>query len=374
MRFKLPARLNKRAGKPANVPSDDQPRHNRWSPLLSWIITGIVVMVLVATGLWLPDQVGADSVPTAGTDGLTGNNGGILGNLPGYVPQVTTEAIFRNTDPHTDISTNYRTAVTEYTVAIGDSIFGIAKKFNLKPDSILWANEDSLSGGVDYLSVGMKLNIPPTDGVYYQWKEGDKLDAIAGKYRADPENIVLWVGNNVDITNPLFTAGDYVMIPGGRGEYKQWVVPVIPTGKNGAVRTLAGPGACTVTGYVLLGTGKFIWPAGNHSLSGNDYWDGHQGIDIAAGEGAPIYAADNGTIVYAGWNPNGYGNLVMIDHGNGYATLYAHLSAINVACAVGVAQGQVIGYAGSTGNSTGAHLHFELRYQGGTINPWTMLP
>jgi murein DD-endopeptidase MepM/ murein hydrolase activator NlpD len=164
------------------------------------------------------------------------------------------------------------------------------------------------------------------------------------------------------------------MIPGGIGEYKQWVVPVVPTGKNGAVATLSGPGACTVLGYVLIGTNNFIWPAGNHYLSGNDYWDGHQGIDIAVGDGAPIYAADNGTIVYAGWNPNGYGNLVMIDHGTGYATLYAHLSAVNVSCAVGVAQGQVIGYGGSTGNSTGPHLHFELRYNGGTINPWTMLP
>jgi hypothetical protein len=297
-----------------------------------------------------------------------------LGNLPGYIPQQTSEAIFRNTDHHTEIAAEYRTSVVEYTVDIGDSIFGIAKQFNIKPDSILWANEETLSGGVDYLSVGMVLNIPPTDGVYYLWKEGDKLDAVAAKYSADPEDVILWVGNDVDITNPVFEKGDHVMIPGGKGEYKQWVVPVIPTGKNGAVATLSGPGACTVLGYVLIGTGSFGWPAGNHFLSGNDYWDGHQGIDIAAGDGAPIYAADNGTIVYAGWNPNGYGNLVMIDHGNGYSTLYAHLSAVNVSCAVGVAKGQVIGYGGSTGNSTGAHLHFELRYQGGTINPWTMLP
>jgi len=373
MRFNVPQFFKK---KEAASDSEQQPNpllKKRWSAVLSWGITGVVVVSLVAVGLWLPDKVGADAIPTTTVDGSNGNNGGVLGSLPGYVPQVTSEAIFRNTDHHTDIAADYRTAAVEYTVDIGDSIFGIAKQFDVKPDSLLWANEETLSGGVDYLSVGMKLNIPPTDGVYYLWKEGDKLDVVAARYRADPEDIILWVGNDVDITNPDFKPGNYVMIPGGKGEYKQWVVPVIPTGKNGAVQTLAGPGSCTVMGYVLIGTGSFIWPTGNRFLSGNDYWDGHQGIDIAAGEGAPIYAADNGTIVYAGWNPNGYGNLVMIDHGNGYATLYAHLSAVNVSCAVGVAKGQVVGYGGSTGNSTGAHLHFELRYGGGTINPWTML-
>jgi murein DD-endopeptidase MepM/ murein hydrolase activator NlpD len=372
MRLKIPQLFKK---KNRNDPSDQtltaQPEKRRWKFQLSWVVTTIVVLGLAAVALWMPDQVGADMTPA--TDNSLGNNGGALGGLPGYEPQITAEAIFRNTDNHTDISSEYRTEVTEYSVDSGDSIFGIAKKFSLEPESILWANEETLSMGVDYLSVGMNLKVPPTDGIYYQWKEGDKLDAVAGKYSVTVDDILLWVGNDLDLTNPSFDAGDYVMIPGGVGEYTQWVVPVIPTGKNGAVATLSGPGACTVMGYVLIGTNTFIWPAGNRSLSGNDYWDGHQGIDIAAGEGAPIYASDNGTVVYAGWNANGYGNTVMIDHGTGYSTLYAHLSAVNVACAVGVAQGQVIGYGGSTGNSTGPHLHFELRYQGGTINPWTML-
>ncbi|MBN2257899.1 MAG: peptidoglycan DD-metalloendopeptidase family protein [Anaerolineaceae bacterium] len=343
----------------------------RWVTQLSWLLTAIVIIGLASIALWMPEQVGAISAPAG--DEMQGNNGGALGGLPVYEPQVTAEAIFRNTDNHTDISAEYRTDVIEYVVDSGDSIFRIAKQFNLKPESVLWANEDSLFMGVDYLSVGMNLKIPPTDGIYYEWKENDQLDAVAGKYNVTPDDILLWVGNDVDLTNPGFSAGDYIMIPGGVGEYKQWVVPVIPTGKNGAVATLSGPGACSVMGYVLIGTNTFIWPAGNRSISGNDYWEGHQGIDISAGLGAPIYAADNGTVVYAGWNPNGYGNTVMIDHGTGYSTLYAHLSAVNVACAVGVAQGQVIGYGGSTGNSTGPHLHFEIRYQGGTINPWTLL-
>jgi murein DD-endopeptidase MepM/ murein hydrolase activator NlpD len=348
-----------------------RPTSKRWPMLISWAATALIVFALISTALWMPEEVGA--APVQITAGEQGNNGGALGNLPGYEPLVTPEAIFRTNDHHTDLSAQYRTSAIDYTVDSGDSIFGISKNFDLKPESILWANEDTLSMGVDYLSVGMTLKIPPTDGIFYQWKEGDQLGAVAGKYAVKPDDILLWVSNNLDLLNPEIKPGDYIMIPGGIGEYTQWVVPVIPTGKNGAVATLSGPGACTVMGYVLIGTNNFIWPAGNRSISGNEYWDGHQGIDIAAGEGAPIYASDNGTVVYAGWNNNGYGNMVMIDHGTGYATLYAHLSAVNVSCAVGVAQGQVIGYGGSTGNSTGPHLHFELRYNGGTINPWTML-
>jgi hypothetical protein len=371
MRPKKPSLPKPEVELPGEETPVEQPRPKRWHMLVSWAVTAVVVFCLIAVALWMPEEVGAQPVATTST--LEGNNGGSLGYLPGYELQVTPEAIFRYTDHHTDLTAQYRTGVTDYTVDSGDSIFGISKRFNLEPESVLWANEETLSLGVDYLSVGMGLKIPPTDGIYYQWKEGDRLDAVAAKYSVKSDDILLWVSNNLDILNPEIKPGDFIMIPGGIGEYTQWVVPVIPTGKNGAVATLSGPGACTVMGYVLIGTNTFIWPAGNRSISGNDYWDGHQGIDIAAGDGAPIYASDNGTVVYAGWNANGYGNTVMIDHGTGYATLYAHLSAVNVACAVGVAQGQVIGYGGSTGNSTGPHLHFELRYNGGTINPWTLL-
>ena len=97
------------------------------------------------------------------------------------------------------------------------------------------------------------------------------------------------------------------------------------------------------------------------------------GVDLGTVEGGPIYAADGGTVIYAGAIGGGYGIMVMIDHGTGYQTLYAHLSAVNVSCGQGVSQGQVIGYGGSTGNSTGAHLHFELRYGGGYVNPWQVL-
>ena len=100
---------------------------------------------------------------------------------------------------------------------------------------------------------------------------------------------------------------------------------------------------------------------------------GHQAIDAQCFQGDSIFASDSGVVIYAGAISGGYGNLVAIDHQNGYLTLYAHLSGFNVACGQSVSQGQVIGFCGSTGNSTGAHLHFEVRQNGGFINPWHVL-
>lgn len=135
-----------------------------------------------------------------------------------------------------------------------------------------------------------------------------------------------------------------------------------------------GAGACPGGYEGVYGTGSFIWPAINRTISGNDYWSGHLALDIGAALGEPISAADSGVVVFAGWSTGGYGYAVAIDHGNGYQTLYAHLSKVNVSCGQSVSQGQTIGLAGSTGNSTGAHLHFEIRYQGGFVNPWYVLP
>lgn len=124
----------------------------------------------------------------------------------------------------------------------------------------------------------------------------------------------------------------------------------------------------------VIGSGAFVWPADSHSLSGNDYGPNHPGIDIAAGEGSPVYAADSGVVRMEGGDDSGYGNVIQIDHGNGYSTLYAHLSVIGVHACQGVDAGQWIGSAGNTGNSDGAHLHFEVTQDGLYISPWIVLP
>jgi LysM repeat protein len=294
--------------------------------------------------------------------------------LPDFVAQSEIPAVSRQTSLHTIIPNRPGEEVRDYTVAQGDSVFEIASKFSIKPETLLWANYDLLNDNPDMISVDMPLKVPPVDGVLYQWKEGDTVDSVAASFEADPQAILSFPGNNIDLTNPVVQPGTWVMVPGGHREFRQWIIPVIPRGRAGVSRELYGAGACEGSFDGAYGTGGFIWPAGNHVISGNDYWSGHLGVDIGAGEGTPIYAADSGVVVFAGWANGGYGNMVMIDHGNGYQTLYAHMSQVVAGCGRSVSQGQTIGYSGSTGNSTGAHLHFEVRYEGGFVSPWYVLP
>jgi len=258
----------------------------------------------------------------------------------------------------------------EYRVSRGDSIFAISKAFNLEPETVLWANYDVLQDDPHSLKPGQVLKIPPADGIYYQWKENDTLESVATEFKASVDDLLNFPGNDIDLANPKVDSGSWVMIPGGKREFVQWLVPTVASGASGTSST--SQSACPAG---AVGSGSFIWPADNHFLSGNDYWSGHLGIDIAAGEGAPVYAADSGVVTMAqsGYN-YGYGNVIQIDHGNGYSTIYAHLSVLGVGVCTSVGAGQWIGASGNTGNSQGAHLHFEVRQGGGFINPWFVLP
>jgi murein DD-endopeptidase MepM/ murein hydrolase activator NlpD len=293
-------------------------------------------------------------------------------SLPNYQSIDNDFALIRYANPITIIPTRARTEATTYTIQTGDSVFGIAQYFDLTPETILWANKDTMNDDPHMISVGNELRIPPTNGVYYQWQEGDTLESVAGKFKVDVDAILDWTPNKIDRTNPVIEPGTYVMVPGGQREFQQWVVPTIPRGPAGVNSTI--PGACDTSAGGAYGTGTFIWPTNNRFISGNDYWSGHLAIDIGAMTGDSVFASDSGVVVYAGGISGGYGNMVMIDHGNGYQTLYAHLSSIVTRCGASVYQGDVIGYAGSTGNSTGPHLHFEVRYMGGFLNPHYVLP
>jgi hypothetical protein len=294
--------------------------------------------------------------------------------LPQLTEPLKVNSIPRETNLHTVIPTRARQDILEHTVETGDSVFGIANDYGLEPESVLWANYTLLNDNPDQLSPGMILNIPPTDGVLYEWQEGDTLQGVADMFEAQLDDILGWSGNKFDLTNPVVENNSLVMLPGGHREFKQWIVPTIPRGRAGVSSSLYGGGTCPGGYEGAYGTGGFIWPADNHYLSGNDYWSGHLAIDIAAGSGARIYAADSGVVVFAGSALGGYGNMVVIDHGNGYQSLYAHLSSVGVRCGQSVLQGQYIASAGNTGYSTGPHLHFEIRYLGGFINPWYVLP
>lgn len=358
--------------------SIDDKQVRTWQFWVSWIFTGILVALLVSILYWQPimaselaERTGNGNNPAAAIGEVADPSTAALANMPYFTIQEGEPSLVRNPETQTIAPTRPRSKPVFYEVEIGDAVFSIAKKYNIDPETLLWSNYDVLKDDPHSLSPGQTLVIPPTDGILYEWQEGDSIEKVARDFKASADDILNWSGNSLDLTNPQIDVGDVVMIPGGQREFQQWVVPTYAVGRSGTNANL--PGGCEITGGIG-GTGFFIWPADNHYLSGNDFWSGHLAIDIAAGTGAPIYAADTGVVVFAGWDSNGYGNVVMIDHLNGHHTLYAHLNSINVYCGSNPMQGQVIGYAGSTGNSTGPHLHFEVRYWGGFLNPWTVLP
>ncbi len=349
---------------------------------LSWGITICLAILLIAFGVyrvygmaWLPigNQQPATVSSTPGfVQAIPTRQLPVM--MPAFDPALILNGIVPAADSHTTSPTRPREKGEDYTVESGDSVFSIATDFNIKPETLLWSNYAALNDNPDMISIGLDLIIPPIDGVYYKWQDGDTLQGVASRFKANVDDILSYPGNGLDMTNPVIKPGDYIMIPGGSREFRQWLVPTIPRGKAGVAATVLGPGACDTSEGGYYGSGTFIWPTGTHFISGNDYASWHLGIDIGAAMGSPVYASDSGMVVYSGWSNQGYGNMIMIDHGNGYQTLYGHLSVLEVSCGQGVLQGNLIALSGSTGNSTGPHLHFEVRYMGGFINPHFVLP
>lgn len=355
------------------VEKDKRTINNKWLAPFLWGLAALMVAILVF--ILIQFFAPAKNTTTAAAefaDLTQPASASLPAELPTYENQDQEDALIRYANPRTIIPTRARKEAITYTIQSGDSVFGIAQKFNIKPETILWANKDTLNDDPHMISVGQELRIPPTDGVYYEWKEGDTLQSVADFLKVDPESILDWTPNKLDRSNPVIAANTYVMVPGGQREFQQWVVPTFARGPAGVNNSI--PGSCDTSAGGAYGTGTFIWPTGSTFISGNDFWSGHLAIDIGAMLGQTVYASDSGVVVYAGSISGGYGNMVMIDHGNGYSTLYAHLSAITVRCGASVYQGGPIGAAGSTGNSTGPHLHFEVRYFGGFINPHFVLP
>jgi murein DD-endopeptidase MepM/ murein hydrolase activator NlpD len=344
------------------------------SPLywLSWFVALLMLawlgfVVLRQTGLVKAAAASSSAEVVQAQPESIPAGAGETAALPDFSRPIGPVAVDRDTQLHTIIPDRPRTAPQTYTVEAGDSVFGIALKFKLKPETVLWANYRLLNDNPNMLSVSQDLTIPAANGVLYDVKKGDTLESVAAKFKATLEDIISWPGNHIDIAEPKLAAGSTIMIPNGQREMQTWVVPTIWRANSGANKSIST--GCDTSGVNVMGTGYFMWPADNHGVSGNDFWSGHLGIDIAAGTGAPIYASDSGVVVYAASIGGGYGLMVMIDHGNGFHTLYAHNSDIVVRCGQGVTKGQVISHAGSTGNSTGSHLHFEIRYGGMFVNP-----
>ena len=291
------------------------------------------------------------------------------------------DGIARSAQIHTNIPSRPRNEITTYTVQEGDTVFGIAEKFGLDPQTILWGNYEILLDDPHSLRPGQELNILPVDGVYWQWLGGLSFGAWAEFYGVTAADIIEYPGNNIDAKsigdyeNANIPVETWLIIPNGKRDFVSWSAPLGVTRENPASARVLGAGACDPVSGGAVGYGYYVYPTNKHYLSGFDYSTktNHLGLDFAGNEGEGVYAADAGVIVYAGWNDYGYGNMIMIDHGNGFQSLYAHLSALNVGCGQSVGQGEGIGAVGSTGRSSGSHLHFELM-AGMKVNPWDYLP
>ncbi|MCU0489745.1 MAG: LysM peptidoglycan-binding domain-containing M23 family metallopeptidase [Anaerolineales bacterium] len=346
----------------------------------------IVVLVILAWLVWqrffqpsaqatgpAPTLPTLSEQPTAQPARVDAESLVALSPLAKTSPYLGNEGIIRQTDVRTIIPERPRQEVITYTVQRDDTLFAIADAFGLKPETILWGNFETLQDNPHLLKPDQVLNILPIDGTYYQWNPNDNLGAVASFFGVDPESILEYPGNNADLTeldgpNSGLQPEQWIVVPGGKRAIKDWGPPAI-TRSNAAAASYYGDGSCGATYEGAVGTGTFIWPSVVRSISGYNYSGIHPAIDIAGATGNAVFASDSGVIVYSGWSNFGYGYLVVIDHGNGYQTAYAHLSAINVGCGQSVFQGSTIGAVGNTGNSAGSHLHFELSYSGVKLNP-----
>lgn len=250
-----------------------------------------------------------------------------------------------------------RATIDMHVVKSGETVLGIAAQYGLQPETIMWANP-AIESNPDRISIGDKLNVLPVNGVLHTVRSGDTLSAIAAKYKVTLETITGYEYNQLADGAASLTAGQELIIPGGE---KPLVAQQVVTYNSYA------PASAT------QGSGTFAWPTSGNVSQG--YWGGHAALDISSWTGSPVKSADSGHVIYvgSGWS-SGYGNHIIVDHGNGYTTLYAHLNSIFVNVSENVGKGQQIGSVGNTGNSTGPHLHFEIRYQGVRRNPYSFLP
>jgi len=250
------------------------------------------------------------------------------------------------TDPETVVKS--RDKILDYVVQVGDTLSTIAQKFNLNTNTLLWENN------LNYYSLikpGQTLKILPVNGLSYKIQKGDTLSKVAKKYQGEVNKIIEF--------NKLASAADIqigqtVIIPDGK---EQIVYAPVATA---SIKNIFTPAPAS--------NSQLLWPTNSHRITQYFKWL-HSGLDIGNKTGQPIYAAESGIIEKAGWNNGGYGYFVIINHGGGLQTLYAHQSKIYVKTGQNVARGDIIGAIGSTGRSTGPHLHFEVRTNGVRVNP-----
>lgn len=252
-----------------------------------------------------------------------------------------------------------RTAAFVYTVQEGDTLSDLAIEFgrDLRTMSCVRTSDGA---PVKQLRAGDSIVIPALSDLCHQVKRGETLDEIAAWYGVDKASLLAVPQNNLTAEIDL-RVGRNLLIPDARSRYRDPAEENLPRPQKDGWR---------------FGDGEFIWPIERRLtwVSQGFRHGRHMAIDLATRGGTQVRAADTGTVIKAGWSDNGYGYRVVIDHGIDYVTLYAHLSEYYVEEGDIVTKGEVIGAVGSTGNSTGPHLHFEIRDYGYLIDPLLVLP
>ena len=260
----------------------------------------------------------------------------------------------RNTALTTLPENRQRTEYLTYKIEPGDSLYSIGNKFKVSTDALKFVN-NLYDGSV--LQIGQDIVIPPTSGLIHKVGAGDTLASIAQKYSVPSQAIADF---NYLLEPNRLALGTELVIPDAK-------IP-LPVMTNLSVIP------STIAAGVTDGNAKkgwCMWPTSANVITQNFSWY-HNGLDIGSSWGAnmpPIYACSGGVVVRAGWDPWGLGLHIRVDHGNGYETIYGHMSRLDVSYGDKVKKGETVGLMGSTGRSTGPHIHFMLKYQGSPQDP-----
>jgi murein DD-endopeptidase MepM/ murein hydrolase activator NlpD len=346
---------------------------SRFTSHIAIVCVALLAMLLAGAGAQLGHtsnrsaaNPGANTANSAGAQSRGAGSSHVFSpaDLQSYASIINQDGglLARRAMAQTSSPVESRTGIITYSVQSGDTIETIAARFGLLPTTLMWSNQE-VEDAPDRLSIGQVLSVLPVDGIWYTVEAEDTVDGIAEQYKAKAEDIINSPLNNLAGGNNLLP-GTKIVVPGG---VKPFVAPAVSvSGDDSSGGAYSGPAVDASA------SGQFQWPA--YGMLSQGFWWGHRALDIASAVGVPIAAADGGYVSYAGWDATGYGYMLLIDHGNGFQTLYAHLSQYYVDPGQAVARGQVIAAMGSTGNSTGPHLHFEIRYGGVPQNPLFYLP
>lgn len=296
---------------------------------------------------------------------VSNNDSAPSGETIGLSSDATSLVVLNSNEDVIDVPVPGRTENIDYIVQSGDTLGGIAQKFDITVNTILWSNNLTWKSTI---KPGTKLVILPASGLSYTIQKGDNLNTVAKKYQADVDKIIAY--NNLSSATDI-KIGNAIFIPDGIKPTQVVSSYKAPTTANKPKEVAQTPNYGDddlPPASDLSANTKFLWPVLSHRVTQYFSWR-HTGLDIGDQVGNPIYAADDGKVQISGWNRGGYGNYVIINHGNGIQTVYGHASKLLVETGEVVSRGQVIALVGSTGRSTGPHLHFEVRLNNTRKNP-----